>query len=147
MGTSVKVFCLFRSIKHFCWELLHKKAVMFRKLMCVLPQRPERSRSSAACEVLGVGVVSVPPPPPPGAAEARGRASSRFGVGTASQGGWGGRIYGTVVCSAEGMKERESLNLISETQQLFVCFLKCWQTGGSRAGRDWSSLFFWSEFG
>lgn len=87
-----------------------------------------------------------PPPPPPGAAEARGRAS-RFGVETASQGGGGGGICGTVACSAGGMKERESLNLISETQQLFICFLKCWQTGGSRAGWDWTSLFFWSQFG
>lgn len=52
----------------------------------------------------------------------------------------GGWICGRVVCSAGGMKERESLSLISETQQLFMCFLKCWQTGGSRAGCDCSSL-------
>lgn len=90
-----------------------------------------------------------PPPPPhppvplkPGVVPAAGEV-----WGPRPREGGGGWICGTVACSAGGMKERESLNLISETQQLFICFLKCWQTGGSRAGWDWTSLFFWSEFG
>lgn len=88
---------------------------MFRKLRCVLLQRPARSRSSAACEVLGVGVVSVPPTPTPtrpGAAEARGRASSRCGVGTASQGGWGGldMWYSCVFCWRNERKREFEFN-------------------------------------
>lgn len=78
---------------------------MFWKLRCVLLQRPARSRSSAACEVLGVGVVSVPPPTP-GAAEAQGRAS-RFGVETASQGGGGVDMWYSCVFCWRNERKRE----------------------------------------